>query len=98
MDLVGEPLVSVRSQVPEARLPFAVSTQQVAGFAEAAVEAQVVANGVLPTIRSRLKEGEVLSGAGQETKGSARYGPTTTSQHNRLYLKGRRWRRSLAVL
>lgn len=64
-DLVLQPVVAVQSQVPETRLPLAVSAQLVAGFAEAVVEAQVVSDGVLPAIWSRLEEGEVLSGKGQ---------------------------------
>lgn len=54
--------------MPKAGLPLAVPAQLVAGFAEAAVEAQVVSDGVLPAVRSRLKEGEVLSG--KEHKGA----------------------------
>lgn len=50
--------------MPKTRFPLAISAQLVAGFAEAAVEAQVVSDGVLPAIWSRLKEGEVLSGKG----------------------------------
>lgn len=65
-DLVLQPAVAIQSQVPKARLPLAVSAQLVAGFAEAAIEAQVVSDGVLPAIWCRLKEGEVLSGNGQE--------------------------------
>lgn len=56
--------------MPKTGLPLAVSAQLVAGFAEAAVEAQVVSDGVLPAVRSRLKEGEVLSG--REHKGAQR--------------------------
>lgn len=65
-DLVLQPAVAVQSQVPKTRLPLAISVQLVAGFAEAVVEAQVVSDGVLPAIWSCLKEGEVLSGKGQE--------------------------------
>lgn len=57
--------MSVQSQVPEAGLPLPISAQLVARFAEAAVETQVVSDGVFPAFRSRLKEGEVLSGTGQ---------------------------------
>lgn len=46
--------------MPKTGLPLPVPAHLVAGFAEAAVEAQVVSDGVLPTIRSRLEEGEVL--------------------------------------
>lgn len=69
--------------MPETRLPLAVSAQLVAGLAEAVVEAQVVSDGVLPTIWSRLKEGEVLSakGQGRNTKGAQtrRSNATSTS-------------------
>lgn len=52
--------------MPEAGLPLSVPAQLVAGLAEAVVEAQVVPDGVLPAVWSRLKEGEVLSGKGQK--------------------------------
>lgn len=47
--------------MPKARLPLPVPAHLIAGFAEAAVEAQVVSDGVLPAVGSRLEEGEVLS-------------------------------------
>lgn len=53
--------MAVRRQVPKTGLPLAVPAHLIAGFAEAAVEAQVVSDGVLPAVRSRLEEGEVLS-------------------------------------
>lgn len=65
-DFILQPAVAVQSQVPETRLPLAVPAKLVAGFAEAVVEAQVVSDGVLPAVWSRLKEGEVLSGNRQE--------------------------------
>lgn len=46
--------------MPETGLPLPVPAHLVAGFAEAAVEAEVVSDGVLPAVWSRLKEGEVL--------------------------------------
>lgn len=52
--------MAVGRQAPEAGLPLPVPAHLVAGFAEAAVEAQVVSDGVLPAVGSRLKEGEVL--------------------------------------
>lgn len=61
-ELVPEPPLAVQRQVPEARLPLAVPALQVAGLAEAAVEAKVVTDAVLPAVRGRLEEGEVLSG------------------------------------
>lgn len=60
-DLVPEPPLAVQRQVPETRLPLAVPALQVAGLAEAAVEAKVVTDAVLPAVRGRLEEGEVLS-------------------------------------
>lgn len=50
--------------MPKAGLPLAVPAHLVAGFAKAAVEAQVVSDGVLPAVRSRLKKGEVLPAKG----------------------------------
>lgn len=55
--------------MPETRLPLAVSAQLVAGLAEAVVETQIVSDGVLPAIWSRLKKGEVLSANGRGRKG-----------------------------
>lgn len=66
MNLIFKPVVAVQSQVPKTRLPFSVSAQLVAGFAEAIAEAQVVSNSVLPAIWSSLKEGKVLSGIEQQ--------------------------------
>lgn len=57
--------MAVQRQVPEARLPLAVAAQLVAGLPEAAVEAQVVSDGVLPAVRSGLEEGEVLPVGGR---------------------------------
>lgn len=49
--------------MPEAGLAFTVeATQMVVGFSEAAIETQIVTNGVLPTIRSRLEKREQLPG------------------------------------
>lgn len=59
-DLVPEPPLAVQRQVPETGFPLAVPALQVAGLAEAAVEAKVVADAVLPAVRGRLEEGEVL--------------------------------------
>lgn len=61
-DLVPEPPLAVQRQVPETRLSLAVPALQVAGLAEAAVETQVVTDAVLPAVRGRLEEWEVLSG------------------------------------
>lgn len=46
--------------MPKTGLPLPIPAHLVAGLAEAAVEAQVVSDGVLPTIRGRLEEGKVL--------------------------------------
>lgn len=51
----------VHRQVPETRLPLPISTQRVAGFAETAVEAQIVSDGVFPAVRSRLEKWKMLS-------------------------------------
>lgn len=59
-DLVHQPSLAVGRQAPEAGLPLPVPEHLVAGFAEAAVEAEVVSDGVLPAVWSRLEEGEVL--------------------------------------
>lgn len=53
--------MAVRRQVPKTGLPLPVPAHLIAGFAEAAVEAQVVSDGVLPAVGSRLKEREVFS-------------------------------------
>lgn len=68
-DLVPQPALAVQRQVPEARLPLAVAALQVAGLAEAAVEAKVVTDAVLPAVGSRLEEGEVLPGWKQQEIG-----------------------------
>lgn len=60
VDLVFEAAMPVQGEVPEAGLSFAVSAQLVAGLAEAAVEAQIMANRVFPAVWSRLEEGKVL--------------------------------------
>lgn len=61
MELVLQPPVAVQSQVPETRLPLPVSAQLVAGLTKAAVEAQIVSDGVLPAVWSCLKEGKMFS-------------------------------------
>lgn len=63
--------------MPEARFSLAIPALQVAGLAEAAVEAQVVTDAVLPAVRSRLEEGEVLSGREAGEEGSVNYGGRT---------------------
>lgn len=55
--------------MPEAGLAFTVeATQMVVGFSEAAIETQIVTNGVLPTIRSRLEKREQLPEKDQQKK------------------------------
>lgn len=55
--------------MPETRLSLAIPALQVAGLAEAAVEAQVVTDAVLPAVGGRLEEGEVLSGREERKEG-----------------------------
>ena len=65
-DLVPESVSAVQCEVPQARLPLALSAQLVGGLAEAAAEAQVVANGVLPAVGGCLEEWKVLPGHGSQ--------------------------------
>lgn len=61
VDLVPQPPTAVQGQMPQARFPLALATHLVRSFVEVVTETQVVADGVLPAIRSRLEEWEVLS-------------------------------------
>ena len=67
-DLVPESLSAVEREVPQARPPLALPAQLVGGLAEAAAEAQVMANGVFPAVGSGLEERKVLPGQGKEIK------------------------------
>lgn len=62
MDLVPQSPVPIQGEVPQARLPLALTANLLGGLPEAAAETQVVSNGVFPAIWGSLEEWEVLSG------------------------------------
>lgn len=54
---------AIGRQVPETGLALPSAGHLLGSLLEAGTEAQVVTDGVLPAVRSSLKEGEVLSRA-----------------------------------
>lgn len=61
VDLVSQSLPAVQREMPQTRLPLAISRHLLRGLFKTVAETQIMSDCVFPPVRSRDEKGEVLS-------------------------------------